>query len=387
VVTREQLRNLAAFDAHGACVLSAYLRLTPDRQVKGTYRTAFKDLVKDTRPHLVDERERAQFDSEVERISTFLAEEPPRGQSLAMFSSRPAGLWQPRWFNVPIRDRLVWDRAAYVEPLVDLLDEYEPYEVALVDKEHARFFSIFLGQIEESQHFKDFVPPKHDQGGLSQANFQRHHEAHVFRHLQKVAQFLTQEYRARSFDRLILAGPEEPIAELRNLLPRPLAERVVATLQFEITARPSEILERTLDFERQIERRGELDLVRDLFETADGGGGAVYGVSGTLEALWLGEVGALVVADGLHLEGSECVSCGRLQAEQVEVCPACGGEVRPVRDVVERAIERALGQAAAVEIVHDEPGQQLLSRGGGMGAQLRFGLSPRTSTARSAGSS
>ena len=66
------------------------------------------------------------------------------------------------------------------------LDEYERYAVALVDKEKARFFSVFLGEIDETDDFKDFVPAKHDQGGVSQANFQRHHEAHVFRHLKRV---------------------------------------------------------------------------------------------------------------------------------------------------------------------------------------------------------
>jgi len=41
-----------------------------------------------------------------------------------------------------------------VEPLLELLDEYEPYAVALVDKEKARFFSIFLGEIEETDDFQ-----------------------------------------------------------------------------------------------------------------------------------------------------------------------------------------------------------------------------------------
>ena len=40
----EQIKRLASFDSHGACVLSAFLNLAPQRQVERTYRTIFKDL-------------------------------------------------------------------------------------------------------------------------------------------------------------------------------------------------------------------------------------------------------------------------------------------------------------------------------------------------------
>src|SRR4029078_12158582 len=96
-----------------------------------------------------------------------------------------------------------------VAPLLEVLDEYERYAVAVVDKRHARLFTVFAGQIEESLKFQDFVLSHHDQGGWSQANYQRHHEAHVFRHLKRVAEYLTDLYRRRELHRLIVAEPEE----------------------------------------------------------------------------------------------------------------------------------------------------------------------------------
>src|ERR1700724_1825644 len=157
----------------------------------------------------LDEPRRAALEAEGARVGEWLDRFPPVGLGLAIFGCPPAGLWEAFHLHVPVRNRLVVEATPYVEPLLDLLDEYERYAVALVDKEKARFFSVFLGEIEEHDDFKDFVPGKHDKGGVSPANFQRHHEAHVFRHLKRTADYLANAYRQRPFDRLILAGPDE----------------------------------------------------------------------------------------------------------------------------------------------------------------------------------
>jgi peptide chain release factor subunit 1 len=372
-VSREDIDWIANFDTHGACTLSLFVSLAPERQVEKAYRTVFKDLVKGVRAELGEGPTRKQFDFEVERVNAWLDDQPePPGTGLAVFSSTPAGLWAPHVLHVPLRDRLVFDARPYVQPLVDLFDQYERYMVALVDNEKARLFSVFLGEIEESHDFADFVPPKHDQGGVSQANFQRHHEAHVFRHLKKVADYLTNVFRQRPFDRLVLAGPEEPIATLRRLLHRPLASRVVATLPAELSANLQEILQKTLDIERNIERQIEERLLAELFETANAGGLARYGIEPTLEALFFGQVWTLVVADGVQAEGTECSNCGRLVLGAPDQCPACGGPMQPLRDVFERAIERSLQMAGSVEIVHGQAAEHLRQAGGGLGALLRF---------------
>jgi peptide subunit release factor 1 (eRF1) len=259
-----------------------------------------------------------------------------------------------------------------VAPLLDVLDEYERYAVALVDKEKARFFSVFAGQIEETDDFKDFVPGKHDRGGVSQANFQRHHEAHVFRHLKRAAEYLADLYRRRPFDRLVLAGPEEATSELRRLLPRALTSRVLATLPAETFARSQEILERTLQIERQVERTTEERLLSEVFDTAAAGGLATVGVDQTLEALFFGEVRTLFVAEGARAEGSVCPNCGRLATGSASSCPACGHRMDPASDVFERAIEQTLAMAGSIETVHGDPAQRLLQTGGGLAAVLRY---------------
>ena len=139
---------------------------------------------------------REAFVQETARARAWLEGWDPRGKGLALFSCAPRGLWQTHVLSVDVDDHRAFDPRPDVAPLLDVLDEYERFAVALVDKE-ARIFVVFAGEIEETDVLKDFVPARHDQGGLSQANYQRHHEAHVFRHLKRVVEHLAHLLRRR----------------------------------------------------------------------------------------------------------------------------------------------------------------------------------------------
>src|SRR2546426_2488628 len=197
------------------------------------------------------------------------------------------------------------------------MDEYERYSVAIVKKERARLFTIFMGEIEKSEAFKDFVPGKHHQGGLSQARYQRHHEAHVHWHLKRVARRLAGILARRPFDRLILAGTGEATSGLKHLLPKGLAQRLVAVIPGEMSAGERDILDTTLAIERRIEREAEERLVKELIEVAGAGGRAILGLAPTFEALWRGEVQTLVVADDARVGGGGFPEFGPLEPRDI----------------------------------------------------------------------
>ena len=71
-------------------------------------------------------------------------------------------------------------------------------------------------------------------------------------------------------------------------------------------------------------------------------------------------------------EGSECPNCGRLEPGDVVTCPACGSTMRPVHDVLHRAMARTIEQAGRVEVIHGDAARRLLETGGGLGGLLRF---------------
>jgi peptide subunit release factor 1 (eRF1) len=372
MLTLERIAELEAFDGAGKPVLSLYLNLDPQHRARQAYRTVLEDLAKEVRSRL-DRKDREAFLAEVTRVQGWLEEHAPQGKGVALFSSEPRNFFQAHWLPVRVEDHLTWELTVDVAPLLEVADEYERYAVALVEKNRARLFTVFMGVIEERDRLRDDeVPPRHDQGGVSQSHFQHHHDLHVLWHLKRVASRLAALFRQRPFDRLILGGPEDVTSEFRPLLPDPLARRIVAVVPLETYAGEQELLEKTLEIEARVEREAEERLLQDLFEIAGAGGRATQGVAPTLEALWLGEVRTLVVADGARQVGSECSNCGRLEAGDLTSCPACGSAMRPVHDVFHRAMARTLEQAGRVEVVHGGAARRLLEASGGLGALLRF---------------
>jgi peptide subunit release factor 1 (eRF1) len=373
MLTRERIEQLEAFDAGRARVLSVYLNTDPARQARYSYRTVFQDLVKQAREPL-DEQARAALASEVARVEAWLEGREQRGNGVAAFVCTPHGLWQAYHLPIAPPDHVAFASRPDIAALLEIVDDYERYAVALVDKQRARLFAVFLGEIEESEAFEDEVPGKHPEGGVSQSHFLHHHELHVYWHLKRVARRLVQLFHRRPFDRLILAGPEKATSELRRLLPRALAHRVVAEIRAEISADKREILDRTLEVERRVEGDVEQRLLDEVADLAGGRGLGIIGLKETLEALWLGEVQALVVAEGPDVAGGECRNCGRLEMGSGATCAACGNSLVPVPDLLHRAMARTLEQAGSVEVVHGDAARRLRDEGGGLAALLRFRL-------------
>jgi peptide subunit release factor 1 (eRF1) len=372
ILTREDVERLERTEGQGGRILSTYLDLEPESQVTRSYRLVFKDLVREARNGL-DRRARAELATDAGRVEAWLEEEAPRGRGLAVFSATRADLWETHLLGVPLPDRVAYAERPLLTPLLDVLDEYQRFAVAVVDKERARLLVVFLAAIETAASFVDPVPASQDQGGPAQPRYQRHHEAHVHEHLKRVVARLSEMLRAHRFDRLVLAGPDEATAELLRLLPHELAERLVETIRLDAGASEAEVLTRTLEVERRVERAAEAQLVAEVLEVAPAGG-AACGRDAALEALWLRQVETLAVADGLVVPGGVCPVDGRLVAEGAGACPVCGTTPRLVEDVIAAAVDRAIEQDGRVEVVHGQAAERLRDACGGVAAQLRFRL-------------
>jgi peptide subunit release factor 1 (eRF1) len=372
MLSSEDVEQLERFDGAGARVLSLYLNLDPTRQVTRSYRIELKDLVREASATLT-KAERNNLASEVGRAAEFL-DRPgePQGRGLILFSCAPRDLWLARFVSVPVRDHLAFDVRPDIAGLLELVDDYERFAVVLVSKDKARVFTVFAGAIEEIDAFEDFVPGKTDAGALKQSKIQRHHELHVLWHLENVVAKLSKLHSRRHFDRLIIMGPVEATTELQQILPHVLETRVAAVVRAEEDITNAEILEKALDVERRIEADAEDRLVGQVVETARSGGRATCGIDPTLEALWLGDIRTLVIAEALRLTGTECSNCGRLHSGNISICPACGGPARTLPDFSHQIMGRAAAQRARVEVVHSVAAERLNEAGQGLAAFLRF---------------
>jgi peptide subunit release factor 1 (eRF1) len=371
MITQAELQKLAMIDAGAAHILSVQLDLSPERQIQRSDIVAFDALIRRLEASLDDEQA-AALSREAKRVHTFLSNETPAGLGLAIYSCSPLDLWRVYRLPVSVADDISFTRYPRIRPLADLVDEHERMVIALVDSESARLVVLTQAQIEDSWSLKSLVPGHHQQGGWSQSNFQRHRDHVVDEHLRAVIQALGEIDRREPFTRLIVAGPDEPLNRFLHLMSDDVQHRVTGRVPGEMFQSDAELIRAAIDVAHDAERNDEVRLVQDLLETASNGGTAIGGRDAVLHELLKGSIEQLVVADGLHVAGSLCRLCGRLVAIPYDSCPACGGDIAPVDDVVDEAIRRALGAGGSVEIVHGPAADELLDRAGGVAARLRY---------------
>jgi peptide chain release factor subunit 1 len=375
VSSLETIERLARFDAGGEKVLSVYLDLEPERRLRRTWAIALEDLLRDLRKDL-DKHERRRLAEEAERVSAWVDETQISGQGVAVFACTPRDLWEPYTLPDRVGDIAAWERMPHLAPLEALVDRHERFVIAVVDKRRARLFEVFMGQIEMREEFEDDVPGKTDAGGPAQARIQRHHEDHVMRHLDRIVAALKALDERDQFKHLVIAGPEEATNALCDRLTKPLARRVAAVARFETTASPTEILDMTLEVEQRIRREAEIGLVEDVIERSAVHGLGACGKAPTVDAVGLGEVATLVLADGPPEPGSVCRSCGWLGWGTLTTCPVCGAALDPVADIADLLIRRALDRGGQVEVVDGEAAVRLAMACDGTGAILRFRATP-----------
>jgi peptide subunit release factor 1 (eRF1) len=277
--------------------------------------------------------------------------------------------------------------------MIAALDEHERYCVALVDREHARLLTVWMGRVEQRVEFKDALPAGFAGGGgwstgggqrgrrdaapmgpgrvhSSQGRYTRHLEYHVHLHFQRVVDELWRLDRRRAFDRLIIGGPPETIGMLRPLLPRSLGTRLVGEFAAERFASDAEVLDRVRGIEETAERTYEAALVQELLERAPKADLAVTGWDDTLAALCEGRVHQLVLIEGETAAGYACPEGHFAVIEHVELCPYCEEPMWQIGDLAAWAARRARATGAGVEFVRGEAAERLRPRAAA--ASLRY---------------
>lgn len=372
MISRQDLERLAAFKSTDG-VVSAYVRIDPklvyDRQA---HAAQFKGAVRAFLRGNTDGRRQAALERESPRILRYLEDRLPAGRGLAIFACQPSGLWEVITLDVPVPSFVDVGPTPSIEVLARVLDEYPRLAIAIVQRDAARIYLSEQRSAQEEASIESEVPGRHDQGGWAQARFQRHIEVHVQRHLKEAADALEKVFYQRPFARLVVGGSPEAVDEFLELLPDPIARRVVGTVPVDLKHETEEaVLERARQAGDEAERKSEIELVERALDAAASGGRGAAGLQETLQAVAEGRVHTLLVADGFTAEGASCPACGYLSAAPLASCPACGSPTEPAPDVVERAVERAFLAGAHIESVLGPARGKLLEHGG-LAAILRY---------------
>ena len=311
----------------------------------------------------------------VERATELLEGIVPQGRTALVVVNEGAGVADIHQLKVPMPHGAWWKRGAHLRPLLEAMDEYERYAVVLTDKQRARIFTVYMGEITEHE---DLWSPTEGRVAAtarderwSQARRQRHHDEQVAHHAKRVVEALQELALRLRFDRLIVAGPTEAASAVARLLPKRLHGKLVETIPMPIGASPQEVLEKVRAVQERMEREHELEMIEQLESELHESGKAVSGLDAVCSAISQGRVWRLFYVKGFAAQGAECLGCGAVIPGEPERCPVCAGEVEPVEQFIDRLGQLVLEQAGQIEMVAG-PAAERLRKLGSIAAFLRY---------------
>jgi peptide chain release factor subunit 1 len=371
-VNWEVLRDLARFRAERGVALSLYLDLAPSvTPTAGELATRLSSLLSHAARSLggsLSHDERKSLQSDLDRVSGYVTTEFDRdgAHGLAIFASELDGLWRPLLLAESVPDSVRVDAELHLTPLVPLVGRGEGALVVVVGRERGELFRLRGGRLREVVDRTEDQPGRHDQGGWSQARYQRHIEHLVHEHLHRVAAEVDRCAR-RGSEPIVVVTTEETGASFRELLSSDALAAIVGWTTAEAHAGPAELLAAAEPVLAGWRAREEERAIERWREEAGRNGRAAAGWDRTLAAASEGRVSLLLYRQGVDREAWRCPRCGQ-SSPAAGLCPLDGTSMEPA-DGLEIAVHQTLSSGGAVRALTDRPDLDPVE---GIGALLRY---------------
>ena len=374
----EQVRRLIEHRGQHR-VISLYLDLDPERFATKPARASQIRSLLDQAAREVDRMEELPHEDkiglreDIKRIDAFLSspEAPFKGaRSLALFCATRDGLFEAIQLTRPVPARVVIEPVPYVEPMLAAV-ERRRWLVALVNRRSAWLLAGSPERLTERERVDGNVRGQHDQGGWSQARYERSVDKDVMDHLRAVAETVNRRWRQERFDRVVVGGPQEVVARFEDLLADEVRDRLApekADVDLS-SATEAEVRSEVEQIVLEDERRGERDVLDRFGDAVGSGSRAAAGLADTLEALNERRVQTLLLGPGFDRVGGRCPSDGMLVADPDGKCPGDGTPLQRIDHLREAVVEAAVFQDADVLAITHHPEREPRD---GIGALLRF---------------
>lgn len=370
-VTTAEIRSLVARDADGLPFTSVYLNTDGARFPRAVdYEARLDGLLREVRKAAEDTNGEAAeaIRADAEAISRFVRREFDRGDTRGLGTfARGGEIVETVETALPVRNVAKVGRKPYVVPLEGLLGRSHHIALAIVSRDHARVFRYQLGRLEEHEEVESDVHRQHEQGGWSQARYQRNIEQEVLHHMKDVAEVLRWLHDQEPIDALVLAGPGPDIARFEPTLHPYVREvRHGDALNLPLHAGAGDVKEALAGVEQELVSARRRELLDRLAAAQGQAERAARGLRHVIEAVNAKSIETLFVVEGAGERGFRSAN-GALALHEEEAA-AYGTPVEPVTDLIDEVIEEAVRSGAHIELFRDD------SRLGGepVAALLRF---------------
>jgi peptide chain release factor subunit 1 len=375
-LTWNRLRDLAGFRSEHGCAISLYVNLDPalsptpndvDTRVSAALAGLEKQM--EARRDQLSHAEREGLKRDVERIQAFFDNDFSRdgAQGFAIFAAGD-DYWAPIGLAYPVLDAIELGHDFYVAPLAPLVGRGDGALVAVVGRERGELFRLNGGRLEEVVDRTDEQPGRHDQGGWSQARYQRHIEKLVGEHLREVAAELAGAVRQLHLPKVIVVGSDETRSEFLETLPHDAKAVVAGTAEAEAHAGEPELLQLVQPLLDEAHAADEAEVLERWREEVGKNARGSAGWKDTLAAASDSRVELLLYEEGANRPARECPKCGRAELDTPE-CPLDGTPMKERDSGFDLAVHQTLlhgGTLLAVRYSVD------LRPAEGIGALLRY---------------
>ena len=377
----EQLDRLAQFEPAPYPVVSLYLNTQPGQTVRDRYQGFVRSELKArSRTYPEGSPERDTLDRDMERIATYLDTEVlPSTNGVAIFACSAGELFEAVQLSAPIAEHWLYiGDTPHLYPLARLESQYPRYAAVVADTNTARILVFAAAELVSTREVKGKKTRRSQQGGWSQARFQRHISNYHLQHVKEVVEALDRIVQQEGITQVFFAGDEVVLPLFREQLPKHLAEKVVDHLRLDTQASVSDVLAATVEALKPLNEQTDREKVDAAVDGYRSGGLGTVGPERTLDALVKGQVDELLIS--ATLDGLQAPIPGASQAAAMDasiMTPAvqteAGGEAatadpRVVR-IAEELVRRAKSTSARITFIEDP---RLLEEFGGAAALLRF---------------
>jgi peptide chain release factor subunit 1 len=375
-LTWDHLRELAGFRAERGCAISTFIGLDPsETATAGDLQTRVNSTLDDGSKAAAAEHDKLSHEarealkSDFARIQRFFEQEFDRegAQGVAVFCAGLDDAWFTFALSDPVDDVVRVGPQFYLAPLVPLLDGAGAL-VAHVSREQGSVYRLRGGRLEGVVDRSEEQHGQHQQGGWSQARYERNIENRVHGHLKDVAEELDRRVRRGLARRIVIVSTEELRTDFERALSNEAQGLVAGWTNVEAHAGPAEILAAVKPVLATAVEREEQEAIERWREESGRDGRASAGWNETLDAASDARVDLLLYQDGAQRTGWRCPRCGRVSAKAGE-CPLDGTAMEEDEAGLDLAVHQTLahgGRALAIRHHQDlEPVE-------GIGALLRF---------------
>jgi peptide chain release factor subunit 1 len=255
-------------------------------------------------------------------------------------------------YHIPvyIPSRFVIESDPYIHPLVKVLEKYPRYMVVVLERDKARFFSIFLDEIEQmSEIIQSDVPQRINAAraewkGLRETKIQGHIRDHLHRHLKKVAEETGDyfKYGKKGFSHLVIGAHRELVEKFTEILGVRSRKKLIGSYHIIHGYNLNRIKEKSKEVINKHEKQAEAETIKNLFNRSNKEKrSAIIEINSVLENFYLRNIDALVIGKDYREAGYVCPECHYISS-YMKSCLKCKSKMTKAGDIADEIIEEAV---------------------------------------------